>query len=53
MAKIARDKRCVVMQHAWQGRRFARPLHPTRAGSLARPPCTPRLLTDRSGVRPT
>ena len=25
----------------WQGRRFARPLHPTRAGGLSRPPCTP------------
>ena len=25
----------------WQGRRFARPLHPTRAGGLSPPPCTP------------
>jgi hypothetical protein len=38
------DKRCVVAQHAWQGRRFARPLHPTRAGGLP-PPCTPRRGT--------
>ena len=26
----------------WQGRRFARPLHPTRAGGVSLPPCTPR-----------
>jgi hypothetical protein len=24
------NKRCVVAQHAWQGRRFALPLHPSR-----------------------
>ena len=31
-----------LRRSTWQGRRFARPLHPTRAGDLSRPPCTPR-----------
>jgi hypothetical protein len=49
--EIFGGKRCVVIQHArcaapaWQGRRFALPLHPTRAGSVSPPPCTPRRGT--------
>jgi len=41
-----RGKRCVVIQHAWQGRGFARPLHPTRAGGFRAP------LHPRRGTRP-
>ena len=41
MCLAPEGKRCVVTQHAWQGRRFARPLHPTRAGGF-RTPMHPR-----------
>jgi hypothetical protein len=45
--KFLEGKRCVVRtQHAWQGRRFALPLHPFRAGGFRAP------VHPRRGTRP-